>query len=112
LWHIIIVTVASALLGLAIAAHSAPAQDLRSPDARDAAVQSQPASAADLRSPDARDAAQPGYGAPSPSDDASRDFTWVYLTIGGLAVALLVGGTTTTRHRRRRVKHPVVATDG
>jgi hypothetical protein len=131
LWHITTAALVSALLVLVVGTQPAVARDLRSPDARDAAVQSVPPATADLRSPDARDAAVqslprvatdlrspdaqdlalPRYRAPVPSDGGSGDLTWVYLTIGGVAVALLASGAATTRHRRRRVKRPVVAGD-
>jgi hypothetical protein len=111
LWHITTAALVSALLVLVVGTQPAVARDLRSPDARDAAVQSLPRVATDLRSPDAQDLALPRYRAPVPSDGGSGDLTWVYLTIGGVAVALLASGAATTRHRRRRVKRPVVAGD-
>jgi len=108
----------------AAASRGGQGQDLRSPDARDAAVpvvQSQ-----DLRSPDARDAAleRPGGGAPAPSQTAWPSTAWsvpspqpaaaaaaddgiewstLLLGIGG--ALLLAGGLafTATRGSRRRV---------
>ena len=108
----------TATIGLAVAAVAAPTaaaqqQDLRSPDAVDAAlVQRQ---AQDARSPDARDAAQ-GRGtftAPrvtvvrvtQPSPSASRGFDWGDAGIGAggiLALVLIgVGAALTVTHRRR-----------
>jgi len=48
-------------------------QDLRSPDARDAALATAPAPAQDLRSPDARDAALATAPAPAQADLRSPD---------------------------------------
>lgn len=116
----------TALLALAVAAGPAAARDLRSPDARDAAVQTAapsadlrspdaadaalpaPARSVDLRSPDARDASGPA-SPPVAGQPSSDGFAWGYLAAGTFALVLLTGvGVTTTRHRRR-VKHPVVA---
>ena len=65
-----------------------PPQDLRSPDARDAAVQS--AQPQDLRSPDTRDIAQ-DYAPPAPATpvaQSSDGFDWVSAAIG----VAIVGG--------------------
>jgi hypothetical protein len=60
-----ITTVALAAAFIVPAGAAAQAQDLRSPDARDAAAASEESSYQDLRSPDARDAAQlPRNGVP------------------------------------------------
>ena len=109
----------------AAASRGGQGQDLRSPDARDAAVpvvQSQ-----DLRSPDTRDAAleRPRGGAPAPSRTAwpstawslpspqpvaaaaSADdgMEWSTLVLGIAGALLLAGGLafTATRGSRRRV---------
>jgi hypothetical protein len=113
----------SAALGLALAAVAAPTagaqQDLRSPDARDAAQaaearQDQPAQ--DLRSPDARDAGE-GRGTfnapevtvvkvtdPSP---ASGGLDWGDAGIGaggllGVILLALGGALAVVHHRQRR----------
>jgi hypothetical protein len=75
---------------------ASPVQDLRSPDARDAATRPQPASPGqDLRSPDARDAAtRPQPVAESSSvtlsseDSSSGGFDW---STAGISVAILSG---------------------
>jgi hypothetical protein len=101
-------TVAAASPGLS-SQHLRPtpavAQDLRSPDARDAAAR---ASTRDLRSPDARDAALRGV-APSavavqaPARDASsNDFPWLESAIIAV-VALSVVGVAQTMRRRHRL---------
>ena len=121
---------ASALLGLAVAAQAVGYDDLRSPDTRDAALQAQQTPTADLRSPDTRDAAvrtqqapaaldlrspdtrdvASGLGqAPAPTRDAAGDVNWVYLALGGLAL-VVAGGALTAR--RRRVKRPAMAVGG
>ena len=119
------ITVAT-LLGLVVATQPAVARDLRSPDARDAAVQSAPPPV-DLRSPDAHDAALPTRPAPAAVDLRSPDardaalpptrpvagapsdgFAWGYLAVGTAALVLLTGVVVTTG-RRRRVKHPLAA---
>jgi hypothetical protein len=98
---------------LAPAAAAQTSQDLRSPDARDAATQVQPAP--DLRSPDAQDAAE-GRGAwntpqvtvlkiSRPQVSSSSGFDWTDAGIGaggalGL-VLLAVGGTLVVAHGRR-----------
>jgi hypothetical protein len=95
---------------LAAAAFAAPAvaqdQDLRSPDARDAATRGTTVQQ-DLRSPDARDAANPARpvvvtlpAAPDPG------FAWDSAAIGALAGAGLLisvagGGVLVTRRRPR-----------
>ena len=98
---------------LAPAAAAQTVQDLRSPDARDAATQVQPAP--DLRSPDAQDAAEGrgAWNAPQvtvlrisrPQVSSSRGFDWTDAGIGaggalGL-VLLAVGGALVVTHGRR-----------
>jgi hypothetical protein len=114
----------TAMLGLAVAAVAAPTaaaqQDLRSPDATDAANAALAQRARqhqrhDLRTPDARDAAQ-GHGtftAPrvtvvkvtQPSPAAAQGLDWGDVGIGSgatLAVVLLgLGGSLIVTHRRR-----------
>jgi hypothetical protein len=102
---------AGALMASTAAAQSS--QDLRSPDARDAAARVQ--SGQDLRSPDARDAAQ-GRGTSSapqivvvkisrPLVSGSGGFDWGDAGIGAGAVfglvLLGVGGTLVVGHRGR-----------
>jgi len=70
--HLVLATLATVLLGLTAAGAPARANDLRSPDARDAATAAQAAPPAragtDLRSPDARDAATGAQAArPTPA---------------------------------------------
>jgi hypothetical protein len=107
---------APALAAGALAAPTAAAQrrqDLRSPDARDAAARIQ--SGGDLRSPDARDAAK-GRGVWSaprivvvrvsrPEVSGSAGFDWADAGIGAGAVVGLVlvgvGGTLVVAHRGR-----------
>jgi hypothetical protein len=103
-------------VGLALAA-LAPAsaiadQDLRSPDARDAAVRA--SAPVDLRSPDARDAAQ-GRGAAqaptvmfvrTPQSVPPDGLDWGDAGIGAggvLALVALGSGATVLVRRRRRV---------
>lgn len=62
-WPLAIATLAAALLGLVITAGPALAQDLRSPDAADAATSAPPTAVVDLRSPDTRDVAAPSVAA-------------------------------------------------
>jgi len=112
----------STALGLALAALAAPTafaqQDLRSPDARDAARAAPTAAAQrqDLRSPDARDAAA-GRGTfnapevtvvrlpqPAPAADGGIDWGDAGIGAGGLLTAILLATVSTfavTRHRRR-----------
>jgi hypothetical protein len=98
---------------LAAAAFAGPAaaatgyQDLRSPDARDAATRSA-APAQDLRSPDARDAATrtatPVVVRVAPTADSGLE--WDSAAIGalasaGLLISLAGGGVLVTRRRPR-----------
>jgi hypothetical protein len=99
---------ASAVTGPSTPTQASQSQDLRSPDARDAANGYAPASVevskatVDLRSPDARDAAV-GYdpqpvSSPSPIvPDGGDGFDWVSAAIGAACVGgliLLVVGLT------------------
>ena len=91
------------------AATSAQAQDLRSPDARDASstATAPSVSSADLRSPDAQDA-----GAPLPAQPlivkipSSRGFDWDSAGIGaggGIGVILIgLAGAFAVTHRPRQ----------
>lgn len=106
-WLIAILAVASVVA--APAAWGTRAQDLRSPDARDAA--SAPEVSQDLRSPDARDAAAGRTTAGSPVVDIvriparSEGFDWGDAAIGGAVVGgvVLVGlGSLGAATRRRR----------
>jgi hypothetical protein len=90
----------------AIPAVAAAQQDLRSPDARDAALTQ------DLRSPDARDAAAgrlPGgsdvvvVSAPGPVATSPGGFDWRAAAIGaGVAIGLVLIGTSAVLLLRRR----------
>jgi hypothetical protein len=121
---------ATTLLMLVAATHAAASQDLRSPDARDSAVQAPSLDVRDLRSPDARDSAARsqatvgqslaspdardggrGLGqTPTPSGGSSHVFEWGYLAIGvGLTSVPLAGAVATTYRRRRRVRRSAVA---
>ena len=111
---------ASAMPGLSTELQSSSVQDLRSPDARDAAVGSSPASPVsepviqDLRSPDVRDAAI-GY-APQPVSEpvvtggSGDGFDWVSgaigaACIGGLILLLLAFTGTRRGFGRRHALH-------
>ncbi len=84
-------------------------QDLRSPDARDAASVSEQGQYQDLRSPDARDAGRVVPQAPVASASPSSDgFNWGYLAIGaGALLLLIVAGTLITRSVRVGAKASV-----
>jgi hypothetical protein len=99
----------------AAAMAKSPSQDLRSPDARDAAAAAMAKSPSqDLRSPDARDAANPvrpvvvQIPAPPPEPDAG--LAWDSAAIGALAGAglmiSLVGGGVLIVRRRPRPARP------
>ena len=105
------------LTTLAVGALAAPvaaaSQDLRSPDARDAATAT-PQLRGDLRSPDARDAARPVAvvtPAPVPAQRAAPEAPWFDVASAGIgAVALLLIGlagavATRTRFVRRHLAH-------
>jgi hypothetical protein len=87
----------------------AVAQDLRSPDARDAALR---ATTQDLRSPDARDAALRSV-APSTAavqapvrdsaDASSNDFPWLESAIIAVVALSVVGVVAQTMRRRHRL---------
>jgi hypothetical protein len=109
----------TAALGLAVAAVAAPPaaaqQDLRSPDAADAAHVAALQQVQDNRSPDARDAAEGRgtFAAPrvtvvkvaAPSATSNGGLDWGDAGIGAGAVLalslLVVGGTLMVTHRRR-----------
>lgn len=102
-------------------------QDLRSPDARDAALASEldnSLPAQDLRSPDARDAAA-GRGTfnspevtvvklaqPSPSPDDGLDWADAGIGAGALLGLLLLGlgGTLAVMHRRQTLRRQAATT--
>lgn len=122
----------SAALGLTLAALAAPTagaqQDLRSPDARDAAraaelAQDQPGR--DLRSPDARDAAEGrgSFNAPDvtvvkvsepSSSGGGIDWADAGIGAGGLLGLILIalGSTLAITHRRHNVPGRQRATTG
>jgi hypothetical protein len=85
-----------------------PPQDLRSPDARDAASQMSSAQPQDLRSPDTRDVAQ-DYAPPAPATpvaQSSDGFDWVSAAIGvavvGGLLVLIAAAVTSRRAVGRR----------
>ena len=105
----------SAALGLVLAAVAAPAaaadQDLRSPDARDAAAAAAEQSYIDLRNPDTRDMAEGGSEAPKVTfvevpvaSAAEGGLDWVDASIGAGAmlglILLATAGTLAVTHRR------------
>ncbi|HYF25092.1 MAG TPA: hypothetical protein VD931_05085 [Baekduia sp.] len=105
-------SISVALATIVVAAAAGPpsglaAEDLRSPDARDAAGTALSAPAQDLRSPDARDAAGVGSGlSPAPAA-ASGATDWGDVgIIGGASVALALLGTGTLVARRRHRLSP------
>jgi hypothetical protein len=122
----------SAALGLTLAALAAPTagaqQDLRSPDARDAAraaelAQDQPGR--DLRSPDARDAAEGrgSFNAPDvtvvkvsepPSSGGGIDWADAGIGAGGVLGLILIalGSTLAITHRRQNAPGRQPATTG
>jgi hypothetical protein len=80
------------------------AQDLRSPDARDAADQA--AIGQDLRSPDARDAADQaaiGQAVHETAQSSSDGFPWLETGLAGAVVLSLLGVGAATMRRRHRV---------
>jgi hypothetical protein len=85
---------------LASQAHSH--QDLRSPDARDAALASQAHSYQDLRSPDARDAGQRQLSpSPTPTGDSTgTDWGDVGIVAGGVVMLIALGGLVLFGRRR------------
>ena len=105
----------AAMFTLAFAGQALASQDLRSPDARDAALQAEQFSPAttyqDLRSPDARDAGRVASPAPEAVSSPSSDgFNWGYLAIGAGALLLLAGVGMWTRHSLRPHASPSVPT--
>ena len=110
---------------LAFATSSAAAQqDLRSPDARDAAsspsITATPAQGQDLRSPDARDAALPAPSSTVPEPqpivqtpaakvaDDSNGVDWMALSLGIAGSLLAVGAVVAVTARSRRRQRPAV----
>jgi hypothetical protein len=105
--------ITAVLVGATLAAApAAPAQDLRSPDARDSSRQT--SAGFDLRSPDAREFRDPfdtlvGSPAPAPSPSPAvivepDGFDVVDAFIGALAALVLAGAVVAlTGMRRRRV---------
>jgi hypothetical protein len=93
---------------LLVPAAATAQQDLRSPDARDAAASVRVAQ--DLRSPDARDAARPSApatlqvtAAPEPLRSAPTGFDWPSALVGAGTIALLaLAGVAAVAGRRRR----------
>jgi hypothetical protein len=116
---------AVALACALLAAPAAGAQDLRSPDARDAAAASAGGPSQDLRSPDARDAASASSGlqlepmsppevspntlvdastgAPDEATGGNLDWTLIALSAGGFLLAIAVVVIATAIRARRRV---------
>ena len=102
-----ITTVGAIVLALAGPADAIAQQDLRSPDARDAAGPAEIRQ--DLRSPDARDAAMPTVELSTPAPSVERTsgsdgFEWGHAGIGGaavLALTLALAGLTLLVARRR-----------
>src|ERR671923_1414907 len=83
-------------------------QDLRSPDARDAALASQARNYQDLRSPDARDAGRP-HPSPSPTptgDSTGTDWGDVGIVAGGVLMLIGLGGLVLFARRRGSVEKP------
>jgi hypothetical protein len=86
--------------------------DLRSPDARDAARRAESQSV-DLRSPDARDAGRAtqvrssGTASQVPASSGnSSNLEWRYLALGGLGSILVLGVAVSSTRRRRLVRPP------
>jgi hypothetical protein len=106
----IVATLTTALVAAALAPSASVAyQDLRSPDARDAALASQARSYQDLRSPDARDA---GQRQPSPSptptgDSTGTDWGDVGIVAGGVVMLIALGGLVLFGRRRGSRKERV-----
>jgi len=102
---------AAVLAALALAVlpvTQATAFDLRSPDARDAAITAEKADKVDLRSPDARDAGRVVVGRPplTASHHDGHGINWGTIGIGGggaLALALAaLGAAVAVRSRYHR----------
>jgi hypothetical protein len=95
------------------ASQTTPGQDLRSPDARDAASASQARSYQDLRSPDSRDAGQRQSSPPATAtgDPTGTDWGDVGLVAGGVVMLIALGGLVLFGRRRggRKSRVPVVA---
>jgi hypothetical protein len=95
------------------ASQTTQSQDLRSPDARDAALAPQARSYQDLRSPDARDAGQrqPSPSATPPGDSTGTDWGDVGIVAGGVVMLIALGGLVFFGRRRggRKSRVPVGA---
>ena len=86
---------------------AAPAKvDLRSPDARDAARSVTTGKLVDLRSPDARDAARRIPAIPASSGEPSGGFDWTYVALGG-ALLVALGAAGMSRRCRDPKRSPV-----
>ena len=87
-------------------------QDLRSPDAADAGRAAEQGQYQDLRSPDARDAGRvvPQVPAASSSPSSSDGFDWGYLAIGGGALLLVAGAALLATRSLRTHAEPSVPT--
>jgi hypothetical protein len=112
-------SLALGLTCILLAAPAAGAQDLRSPDARDAAAAAAPTQ--DLRSADARDAARDAHGLQtqpttpatispdtprSASEEATRgstDWTMLILSAGGFALVIALVVLAAGHRARRRI---------
>ena len=105
----------STVLGLVLAAVAAPAafgqQDLRSPDARDAAAVAAEEAYLDLRNPDTRDMAEGGPGAPkvtfvevpvAAASESGLDWGDVGIGAGAMLGLILLGsaGMLAATHRK------------
>ena len=116
----VVSVLACALLVFATSSAAAQ-QDLRSPDARDAAsVTATPAQGQDLRSPDARDAALPAPSSKAPEPqpivqtpaakvpDSSNGVDWMAIALGIAGSLLVVGAVVAVTARSRRRDRPAV----
>lgn len=112
-----LITTAALVAACAVpATAAAQGQDLRSPDARDAATASTQTAYQDLRSPDARDVGRPPAQVATPvveiRDAPGNGFDWGDAGIGAaglLAMLSIAGGLAlmvTTRRRRRGSELP------
>src|SRR5919197_922942 len=97
-----ITRVAAASAALAMIAAPAAAQDLRSPDASDAARAVVVSNGQDLRSPDGRDAARPSSTpVPSATPDNGTDWGEIGMITGAVVLALSGVGAVFYITRRR-----------
>jgi hypothetical protein len=104
---ILVGSVLLALAGPSTALAAGPlTTDLRSPDARDAAVHPQPVGGIDLRSPDAQDSLHATSGVQSPPPSTSSDGGGVAPgAIGVIAVFGVASGLALVLTLRRRHRH-------